>query len=142
MHRTVLCVVKNMMGLVCAMSLVACSREPVSTQPATIGSRLYGSHCLSCHQAHGSGVPGVQPALAGTPVPIGDPDSLLAWVMFGVRPAALPPGHFAGVMPQFNYLSDTELAALLTYVRSSFGNQASAISAQQVAAVRQQHQRH
>jgi mono/diheme cytochrome c family protein len=127
------------LGLVGSVGLIACDQTRAPAQPATDGSRLYGAHCLSCHQARGNGVPGVQPPLAGTPVPIGDPNSLLAWVMFGVRPADLPRGHYAGVMPQFNYLSDAQLASLLTYVRSSFGNQASAITVEQVAAVRQQY---
>jgi len=127
------------LGLIGSVALIACDRAPVAVQPATDGSRLYGAYCLSCHQARGNGVPGVQPPLAGTPVPVGDPDALLAWVMFGVRPADLPRGHYAGVMPQFNYLSDAQLASLLTYVRSSFGNEASAITVEQVAGVRLQH---
>ena len=65
-----------------------------------------------------------------------DPEVLLAWVMFGVRPTVLPAGHYAGVMPQFNYLSDADLAAILSYVRSSFGNQSSVITVEQVASVR------
>jgi mono/diheme cytochrome c family protein len=86
-------------------------------------------------------VRGLQPPLAGTPVAVGDPQQLLAWVMFGARPAALPRGVYGGVMPQFSYLSDAELATLLSYVRSSFGNQSAPVSAEMVAEARAAHGR-
>lgn len=110
--------------------------QPAAPVP---GERLYALNCIACHQQHGEGVRGMQPPLAGTAVPIGEPAVLLAWVMFGERPAALPRGQYAGVMPQFAYLKDADLAALLTYVRSSFGNHASAITPEMVAAVRAAH---
>lgn len=103
------------------------------------GARLYAMYCLACHQRDGAGVPGVQPALAGTPVPTGDPGDLLRWVMYGQRPASLPRGQFSGVMPQFAYLSDADLALLLSYVRSNFGNQAPPVTAAMVAAARAAH---
>jgi mono/diheme cytochrome c family protein len=103
------------------------------------GERLYALNCVACHQQHGEGVRGMQPPLAGTPVPVGDPSVLLAWVMFGERPAALPRGQYAGVMPQFAYLKDADLAALLTYVRRSFGNHASEVTPEMVAAARAAH---
>jgi mono/diheme cytochrome c family protein len=81
----------------------------------------------------------MQPPLAGTPVAIGDPAELLGWVMFGRRPAALPAGVYHGVMPQFGYLSDDELATILTHVRSSFGNHAPPVTPAMVAAARAAH---
>jgi len=81
----------------------------------------------------------MQPPLAATPVPLGDAGVMLAWVMYGQRPAALPRGVYAGVMPQFAYLTDADLAALVTHVRSSFGNQASAITPAMVGAMRRAH---
>jgi mono/diheme cytochrome c family protein len=110
-----------------------------SAPPASPGARLYVQNCIACHQRNGEGVPGVQPALAGTPVTIGDPEPLLAWVMFGVRPESLPKGEYRGVMPQYAYLSDADLAALITHVRSSFGNSASAVGPDLVAKVRAAH---
>lgn len=111
-----------------------------ATAPAASpGARLYVQNCIACHQRNGEGVPGVQPSLAGTAVTIGDPEQLLAWVMFGVRPASLPKGGYRGVMPQYAYLSDADLAALITHVRSSFGNSASAVGPDLVAKVRAAH---
>ncbi len=103
------------------------------------GQRAYYQNCIACHGKNGEGVKGVQPALAGTPVAIGDPEQMLAWVMFGVRPASLPKGQFAGVMPQFMYLSNDDIAAVTTYVRTSFGNSASPIGPDLVQKVRAAH---
>jgi mono/diheme cytochrome c family protein len=112
-----------------------CSRAPAS-KPVDRGARLYVTNCMACHQEHGEGVRGLQPPLSGTAVPNGDPAVLAAWVMFGVRPGALPRGQYSNVMPQFAFLSDADLATLLTYVRSSFGNHADAVTPDLVAGVR------
>jgi mono/diheme cytochrome c family protein len=103
------------------------------------GARLYLQNCVACHQRNGEGVPGVQPSLAGTVVTTGDPEVLLAWVMYGVRPETLPKGRYRGVMPQYAYLSDADLAVLTTYVRASFGNSASAVGPDLVQKVRAAH---
>lgn len=107
-----------------------------AAKPLSQGERLYVQNCIACHQRNGEGIPGVQPALAGTVVTVGDPEALLAWVMYGTRPETLPKGAYRGVMPQYAYLSDADLAALLTHVRTSFGNSASPIAPDLVATVR------
>lgn len=127
-----------------AFALAACGGgngggSPALTAQSSPGARLYLQNCIACHQRNGEGVPGVQPALAGTPVAIGDPADMAAWVMFGKRPASLPAGQFRGVMPQFAYLSDTDLAQLLTYVRTSFGNTATPVTPDLIAKVRAEH---
>lgn len=126
----------RVLALVGVFALAGCGSGSKPTSP---GARLYTSNCLACHQRGGDGVPGVQPPLHGTPVPVGDPDVLLRWVMYGERPATLPRGAYAGVMPQFGYLSDGDLATLLSYVRASFGNDAAPITPAMVAAVRAAH---
>jgi mono/diheme cytochrome c family protein len=116
--------------------------EPGTAAPAPTaspGARLYVQNCIACHGRNGEGVPGVQPSLAGTALTVGDPEPLLAWVMFGVRPESLPKGQYRGVMPQYAYLSDADLAVLITHVRSSFGNSASAVGPDLVAKVRAAH---
>jgi mono/diheme cytochrome c family protein len=123
------------------LSVAGCGGGGSPAAPPGPGERLYLSNCLACHQKNGEGVKGLQPPLIGTPVTIGDPDQLLGWVMFGKRPAALPKGQFGGVMPQFAYLSDADLAALLTHVRSSFGNQAPPVTPEMVARARALHRR-
>jgi mono/diheme cytochrome c family protein len=130
---------KKLWLIFCLVSSAACHQTPSDPLGHTPGAVAYRKNCISCHLPQGQGIAGVQPPLAQTPVPIGDPQALLGWVMFGQRPAALPAGQYSGQMPQFQYLSDQELADLLTYVRHSFGNQASEITVDQVKAARQAH---
>lgn len=124
---------------VAAATLAGCGSGGGPATPPSPGARLYASNCLACHQKNGEGVPGVQPPLTGTPVPVGDPGELLGWVLYGERPPSLPRGRYSGVMPQFGYLSDADLATLLTYVRSSFGNAATPITPAMVAEARAAH---
>ncbi len=105
-------------------------------QQMDAGARAYLTNCIACHQQDGKGTPHLQPSLVGAPVVAGPVDELIAWVMFGERPAALPAGEYAMVMPQFAYLSDAQLAAVLTHLRTSFGNAYGPVTVEQVAAVR------
>jgi len=125
--------------ILCTVLIGACSQSPKDPLAKTPGAVAYRKYCVSCHLVEGQGIAGVQPPLAKTPVPNGSVDDLLNWVMYGKRPEALPVGHYSGVMPQFAYVSDAELADLLTYVRSSFGNQAGAVTVADVARVRSAH---
>ncbi len=103
--------------------------------PQTAGSRVYMQNCIGCHGPTGKGM-GMQPALPGSATVNGDPTALAAWVMFGVRPATSPAGKYPGMMPQFTYLKDDELSAVLTHVRTQWGNQASPLAAADITAVR------
>jgi mono/diheme cytochrome c family protein len=87
------------------------------------GAALYLEFCSGCHQAKGRGVAGVFPPLAGNPVVIApDPANILKVVLGGV-PAQ---GKYAP-MPSFAaQLSDQQIADLVNYVRTSWGNSASA----------------
>jgi mono/diheme cytochrome c family protein len=103
------------------------ARGPAGNAPATRGAQLYLQNCVPCHREDGRGVTGVYPSLAGSSVATGDPVALARWALNGVRPASLPAGRYATQMLQFGWLKDADAAALLTYVRSSFGNQAPAV---------------
>jgi cytochrome c oxidase subunit 2 len=70
--------------------------------------------CNACHGVEGKGMPGVFPAIEGSPVATGPIDDHLNIVMFGK--AGTPMAAFAG------QLSDEEIAAVITYQRNSFGN--------------------
>jgi mono/diheme cytochrome c family protein len=99
--------------------------------------KVYAQICSACHMADGSGVSNLQPPLAGSAVANGDADQVINVVLRGpaqVLPASRP--HYGNVMPAFVLLSDADIAEVLTYVRSSFGNHASAITPAQVAAQR------
>ena len=116
-------------ALASAESPVADSRPP--------GQRLYGVHCLSCHQADGGGVPNMQPAIAGGTWVKGDARALALFVMSGgFDSAARKDSDVGNVMPPFRQLADEDLAEILTYIRQKFGDGASAVTTAEVAEAR------
>ena len=100
---------------------------------ANVGERIYSGNCVPCHQQSGTGIPGVYPSLAGSPVALGDPAELARWVMKGQRPATMPMGRYSTQMLQFGWMKPADAAALFTYVRSNFGNSAAPVDAASVA---------
>jgi aldose sugar dehydrogenase len=130
----------GLMGL--AVSLAACSPSSSPSAPPPVptaalrgadGARLYAGNCIGCHQQNGQGIPGVYPSLAASPVVLGDPGPLAAWIVKGRRPTVTPAGRYPTVMPQFAWLKPDDVAALLTYLRSSFGNHAPAVDVDAVS---------
>jgi mono/diheme cytochrome c family protein len=97
---------------------------PAEPPVARAGADLYNGNCSGCHQAGGQGITGVYPSLAGSPTVLGDPAALARWIVKGERASTMPRGRYATAMPQFGWLKDADTAALLTYLRRSFGNQA------------------
>jgi mono/diheme cytochrome c family protein len=107
----------------------------VDTRPP--GQQLYGKHCLSCHQADGGGVPNLQPPIVGGSWVKGDPQALALFVMTGgFDSASRKDSAVDNVMPAFRQLSDADLAGILSYIRETFGDGASAVTAADVAAAR------
>ena len=101
------------------------------------GQKLYGRHCLPCHQADGGGVPNMQPAIAGGTWVKGDAQALALFVMSGgFNSAARKESENGNVMPPFRQLPDDELALILSYIREKFGGGASPVGAADVAAAR------
>ena len=93
---------------------------------AASGQQMFLDNCSACHQPTGKGVKGAFPPLAGSPFVQGDPKAVMTTVLNG-----------RGGMPAFkDDLIDADLAAILTYVRSSWGNNASAIKPADVSAAR------
>ena len=100
------------------------------------GKRLY-SNCMSCHQSNGRGLPPVYPPLRGSEIVHGDPALLVKIVMHGLEGKIEVDGQtYNQVMPAAPVKSDEEIAAVLTYVRSAWGNTGSPIDAAFVAKVR------
>lgn len=112
---------------------------PPSEAPAggavVSGETVYNTRCAACHQATGAGVTGAFPPLAGSPWPTARAELPVRIVLNGLQgPIEVLGVTYQGVMPAFAaQLSDAEIAAALTYVRSSFGNQAPPITAEEVA---------
>jgi mono/diheme cytochrome c family protein len=104
---------------------------------ANDGAGVYSANCSSCHQATGAGLPGAFPPLAKNPVVTGDPTKVIHIVKYGLTGKIVAEGQsFNGVMPAWGQnLSDAQIASVITYVRSSWGNKASAVTAADVTAV-------
>lgn len=107
------------------------------------GKALYAREgaCGTCHQPDGKGLPASGfPSLAGTNWVLGNEDRLIKVVLNGLYgPMEVLGTKYPGQVPMTpfgNMLKDDEIAAVLTYVRNSFGNKASAISPDKVKAVR------
>ena len=96
-------------------------------QPAASdGETLFTQNCSACHQITGKGIPGAFPALAGDAFVMGPPGAVVTVVLNG-----------RGGMPTFGKdLSNDEIAKILTYVRSSWGNKASPVTPALVDGVR------
>lgn len=101
------------------------------------GLRVYKSNCMACHQSDGSGITRVNPPLVGTEWVLGDKETLINVVLNGLEgKIEVDSVNYNSVMNSFSYLSDEEIASLLTYVRQSWGNDASEIMPGDVAAIR------
>jgi len=119
---------------------VATLRPPVVAPGAAAvdGKQLYGAKCAACHQASGAGVAGVFPPLAGAEWVLGDEKVLASILLHGVNGEIVVKGNtYKGVMPAFGTLADDEIAAVLTYIRSDWGNSAKPVSAATVTAQRE-----
>jgi mono/diheme cytochrome c family protein len=111
---------------------------PAPGPPSERGSRLYHDHCAACHGDGGDGVAGAYPALAGSrAVTMRSTANLVHVVLEGGFPptTAGNPRPF-GMPPFANVLHDDDVAELLTFVRASWGNRASSVSALDVGRAR------
>ena len=101
---------------------------PLAPRPvAATGQQLYETYCIACHQRSGAGVPPAFPALAGAPI-LEDKAALIRTTLFG-RPGTAMADHCR--------LDAADLAALLTYVRGTWGSQPTApVSAEEVQRAR------
>jgi len=100
------------------------------------GAKVFTTNCSSCHGASGQGMPGAFPPLAKNDVVTGDPKKVIGIVRNGLHGSITVEGStYNGQMPAWKgTLSNSDIADVLTYIRSSFGNQASAVTEKQVSA--------
>ena len=110
--------------VLCLAALASLSAAAARAAPS--GQQLFLDNCSACHRPHGEGVKGAFPTLVGDPVATGD-----------AHAAALKVLNGRGGMPSFKAsLSDETIAAILTYVRSSWGNKSGPVTPAIVAAAR------
>ena len=123
-----------------AASPGAAPAAQVAVVAAPSGQQIF-QRCAVCHQATGLGLPGSFPPLAGSEWATAANAVLpIRVVLHGLQgPVTVKGQKFSSAMPAYGTnqpLSDSEVAAVLTYVRSAWGNTASAVTAEQVAAER------
>lgn len=113
------------------------AQTPAEKASATRGKKVYEQYCLTCHQVDGSGVPNLNPPLIKTSYVLGDKTKLVQVLLKGMLSTTpIDDDYYSNNMPPHNFLKDQEIADVLTYVRSSFGNKASAVTAAEVKAIR------
>jgi glucose/arabinose dehydrogenase/mono/diheme cytochrome c family protein len=118
-------------------NLIAAKQTPAPIGADTPGGKIYLQVCAACHMPNGSGVPSMQPALAGSAIVAGDTTRLIKVLLRGPA-AVLPPDRekFSNVMPPFAVLGDAEIASAIDYLHANFAPGASSVTPAQVAAQR------
>ena len=97
------------------------------------GQKTYNVYCSPCHQQDGKGASGRFPPLHNTDWVTGDKERLIHIILNGSEePMTVNGEEYNGLMPQHRFLSDKEIAEVLTYIRTHFGNSASAITSEEV----------
>lgn len=126
------------------MLLAACQPSGPNPGPSAAadtgadrGAALYAQNCVPCHRENGEGLPKVFPGLSGSPAVLGDPVELAQWVLSQKRPASIPAGRYPTQMLLFGWMSNEDAAAVLTYIRSHFGNSAPPVTPDLIAKSRE-----
>ena len=104
------------------------------------GKKVFAQNCASCHQPSGKGVAGVYPPMVNAEWVIGSPKRLTMILLKGVQgPMTVLGNTYNGAMPAWGgNLTDKKIAAVLSYIRSEWGNSAPEITPEQVAIVRKE----
>jgi glucose/arabinose dehydrogenase/mono/diheme cytochrome c family protein len=101
------------------------------------GSQVYFSYCSSCHQMNGEGDGNRFPPLVQSEWVNGDKNKLIDVVLNGLEgPINIRGKAYNNTMPSHSFLSDQDIALVLTYVRKTFNNNSDSVTAQQVKNVR------
>ena len=121
-----------------ALPVTASSQPVVAPSVSARGSKLYESRCAQCHGDSGQGVTDAYPALAGNRAVLMPQKTNLVQVVLngGYAPATKGNPRPYGMPPFVLELNDADVAAVLTHLRSSWGNQANAVSELEVNRIR------
>lgn len=118
------------------MMLLSCSASAQKEDLYLRGKALYTTHCAVCHQPDGDGVPRLNPPLSGSKVLLGASILPIQIVLKGSDAKYSREENWNNQMPSMAHLKDSEIGAILSYVRKAFGNKAPVITAREVAAAR------
>lgn len=117
------------------------AEAPKAVDPMVLGARLYNQNCAACHQLTGMGVAGSFPPLVGADYVTGSEERLIRILLHGLSgPITVNGVTYNGAMPAFGPKSgyrfnEQRIAAVLTYVRNSWGNTAPAVTPEKVKEV-------
>lgn len=112
-------------------------RELIVAASQGKGAEVYMQYCAACHQTQGGGVLGEFPPLANTEWVTGDKGRLIRTILHGMQgPIEINGQQYDEIMPGHAFLNDEDIAALLTFVRSSFDNSADPVHESEVLLVR------
>jgi len=109
--------------------------------PHDRGKRVFSANCQTCHQANGLGVPGQYPPLAGSEFTNGGSRRMGMIVLKGLQGPVKVKGQQYGsavMQPWDKTLTDQKIADVMTYERSDWGNNASPVTAEQIAGLRKE----
>jgi len=115
------------------------TNSQISGPSATVltGKETYNKYCLSCHQSNGTGVPGMIPPLGTGSWSGKNPTDLISLILKGLNgEIEVDDEIYKNTMPPQLKITDQELAEVLTYVRSNFGNNFSPVTNDMVKKVR------
>ncbi len=116
----------------------AVAEAPKVVDPMVLGGRLYNQNCAACHQVSGQGVAGSFPPLTNSEYVTGSDERLVRILLHGLSgPITVNGVTYNGAMPAFGPKSgyrfnEQKIAAVLTYVRASWGNAAEAVTPERV----------
>lgn len=111
-------------------------QQPSIKTSIAAGKLVYTQYCLSCHMEDGGGVENMNPPLIKTNYINGDKSKLVAVVLKGISQQEINGETYTNIMASFNFLTDKQVADVLTYVRNSFGNKKPAVTATDVKSTR------
>ena len=107
--------------------------DRIESEDKAIGQKIYNQYCMACHQSNGMGASGRFPPIVGTDWVTGSKKRLVHLILNGMEGEIEVNGEiYDGLMPQHSFLNDDQIADVLTYIRTNFGNEASSLSAEEV----------
>jgi len=117
------------------------AQQAAELSPHDRGKKIFAANCQTCHQANGLGVAGQYPPLAGSEFTTGGSHRPAMIVLKGLTGPVTVKGQKFGaavMQPWDKTLTDQKIADVLTYERSEWGNNASPVTAEQIAALRKE----
>ena len=130
-------------GMASAASVASAQAAPkkgAAAKPtaAPDGSKIFATTCVVCHELDGTGKEQLYPPLAGSEWVQGDEAKLIRIILHGLTgPVEVAGETFSGAMPGWGpVLEDKDIAAVATYIRSSWGNKAAPVTAAKVTSIR------